>query len=245
MPGSPQAWPWKPCIKYRFLLCLEGPRTLSKLLERAVFCLFVFFKQGNEGVTSVASWRHYRNKWESLIPLRYCGFMFFQFARKAVFIFPNCPFSLLYKYLLDCHFPPCPLLENRWQTSAFFLHFMLQELIPLILCTACLHPESRERDQLLHILFNLIKRPDDEQRCAHCDACGRYLHRCVKICEFDAVLFLFFFKTNDLDGMCCLCEARGSHARWGRASTAMLGAGTRHTAMQIDFPGFSIWLSCA
>uniref|UniRef100_A0A3Q2XWF9 RAB11 binding and LisH domain, coiled-coil and HEAT repeat containing n=1 Tax=Hippocampus comes TaxID=109280 RepID=A0A3Q2XWF9_HIPCM len=38
------------------------------------------------------------------------------------------------------------------------------ELIPLILCTACLHPESRERDQLLHILFNLIKRPDDEQR---------------------------------------------------------------------------------
>ncbi len=40
-----------------------------------------------------------------------------------------------------------------------------QELIPLILCTACLHPEPKERDQLLHILFNLIKRPDDEQRC--------------------------------------------------------------------------------
>ncbi|XP_061111400.1 RAB11-binding protein RELCH homolog isoform X2 [Conger conger] len=39
-----------------------------------------------------------------------------------------------------------------------------EELIPLILCTACLHPEPRERDQLLHILFNLIKRPDDEQR---------------------------------------------------------------------------------
>ncbi|XP_069075598.1 RAB11-binding protein RELCH isoform X6 [Pleurodeles waltl] len=39
-----------------------------------------------------------------------------------------------------------------------------EELIPLILCTACLHPESKERDQLLHILFNLIKRPDDEQR---------------------------------------------------------------------------------
>uniref|UniRef100_A0A8C5AE23 RAB11 binding and LisH domain, coiled-coil and HEAT repeat containing n=1 Tax=Gadus morhua TaxID=8049 RepID=A0A8C5AE23_GADMO len=39
-----------------------------------------------------------------------------------------------------------------------------EELIPLILCTACLHPEARERDQLLHILFNLIKRPDDEQR---------------------------------------------------------------------------------
>ncbi|KAJ1202575.1 hypothetical protein NDU88_006372 [Pleurodeles waltl] len=39
-----------------------------------------------------------------------------------------------------------------------------EELIPLILCTACLHPESKERDQLLHILFNLIKRPDNEQR---------------------------------------------------------------------------------
>uniref|UniRef100_A0A8C5FFT7 RAB11 binding and LisH domain, coiled-coil and HEAT repeat containing n=1 Tax=Gadus morhua TaxID=8049 RepID=A0A8C5FFT7_GADMO len=41
---------------------------------------------------------------------------------------------------------------------------IVHELIPLILCTACLHPEARERDQLLHILFNLIKRPDDEQR---------------------------------------------------------------------------------
>ncbi|KAM8967844.1 RAB11-binding protein RELCH isoform 2-T2 [Pelodytes ibericus] len=39
-----------------------------------------------------------------------------------------------------------------------------EELIPLILCTACLHPEPKERDQLLHIMFNLIKRPDDEQR---------------------------------------------------------------------------------
>uniref|UniRef100_A0A3B3S1I6 RAB11 binding and LisH domain, coiled-coil and HEAT repeat containing n=1 Tax=Paramormyrops kingsleyae TaxID=1676925 RepID=A0A3B3S1I6_9TELE len=42
--------------------------------------------------------------------------------------------------------------------------FLTLELIPLILCTACLHPEPKERDQLLHILFNLIKRPDDEQR---------------------------------------------------------------------------------
>ncbi|TNN86572.1 LisH domain and HEAT repeat-containing protein KIAA1468 [Liparis tanakae] len=39
-----------------------------------------------------------------------------------------------------------------------------EELIPLILCTACLHPEPKERDKLLHILFNLIKRPDDDQR---------------------------------------------------------------------------------
>ncbi|OWF38039.1 hypothetical protein KP79_PYT14357 [Mizuhopecten yessoensis] len=39
-----------------------------------------------------------------------------------------------------------------------------EELIPLILCTAMLHPDQKERDQLLNILFNLIKKPDDEQR---------------------------------------------------------------------------------
>jgi hypothetical protein len=39
-----------------------------------------------------------------------------------------------------------------------------EELIPLILCTATLHPDSTERDNLLNILFNLIKRPDIEQR---------------------------------------------------------------------------------
>ena len=39
-----------------------------------------------------------------------------------------------------------------------------QELIPLILCAATLHPDSTQRDQLLNILFNLIKRPDKEQR---------------------------------------------------------------------------------
>ncbi|XP_032813665.2 RAB11-binding protein RELCH homolog isoform X3 [Petromyzon marinus] len=39
-----------------------------------------------------------------------------------------------------------------------------EELIPLILCTAFLHPDHKERDRLLHILFNLIKRPDEQQR---------------------------------------------------------------------------------
>ncbi|CAH1269897.1 KIAA1468 [Branchiostoma lanceolatum] len=39
-----------------------------------------------------------------------------------------------------------------------------EELIPLILCTVALHPDAKERDKLLHILFNLIKRPDEEQR---------------------------------------------------------------------------------
>lgn len=59
-------------------------------------------------------------------------------------------------------------LQKDFQADASFLcvpaSFLRQELIPLILCTACLHPEPKERDQLLHILFNLIKRPDDDQR---------------------------------------------------------------------------------
>lgn len=44
------------------------------------------------------------------------------------------------------------------------LHFFFQELIPVILCTAIHHPEAKERDNLLHMLFNLIKRPDEDQR---------------------------------------------------------------------------------
>ncbi|XP_075682839.1 RAB11-binding protein RELCH isoform X2 [Rhinoderma darwinii] len=58
------------------------------------------------------------------------------------------------------HIVPNVLLAKR---EKMVMH-LCQELIPLILCTACLHPEPKERDQLLHILFNLIKRPDDEQR---------------------------------------------------------------------------------
>ncbi|XP_057680079.1 RAB11-binding protein RELCH homolog isoform X2 [Corythoichthys intestinalis] len=58
------------------------------------------------------------------------------------------------------HIVPNVLLAKRERMVAH----LCQELIPLILCTACLHPKSKERDDLLHILFNLIKRPDDEQR---------------------------------------------------------------------------------
>ncbi|XP_071495307.1 RAB11-binding protein RELCH homolog [Diadema antillarum] len=39
-----------------------------------------------------------------------------------------------------------------------------EELVPLILCAASSHPEARERDQLLNLLFNLIKKPDEDQR---------------------------------------------------------------------------------
>ena len=38
------------------------------------------------------------------------------------------------------------------------------ELIPLLIATIQVHPEAKVRDQFLNILFNLIKRPDEEQR---------------------------------------------------------------------------------
>ena len=67
--------------------------------------------------------------------------------------FPTCPCSLFFSRGSSLDASSVCVSFSHWQ-----------ELIPLILCTACLHPEPKERDQLLHILFNLIKRPDDEQR---------------------------------------------------------------------------------
>lgn len=40
----------------------------------------------------------------------------------------------------------------------------LQELLPLIMCAIERHPDSSTRDSLTHTLFNLIKRPDEQQR---------------------------------------------------------------------------------
>ncbi|KAG5527992.1 hypothetical protein RHGRI_028804 [Rhododendron griersonianum] len=39
-----------------------------------------------------------------------------------------------------------------------------EELLPLIMCAIERHPESSTRDSLTHTLFNLIKRPDEQQR---------------------------------------------------------------------------------
>jgi hypothetical protein len=41
-----------------------------------------------------------------------------------------------------------------------------EELIPLLLVTIRLHWDAATRDRLLHVLFNLIKRPDVDQRVA-------------------------------------------------------------------------------
>ncbi|XP_028785524.1 RAB11-binding protein RELCH isoform X2 [Neltuma alba] len=46
-----------------------------------------------------------------------------------------------------------------------------EELLPLIMCAIERHPDSGTRDSLTHTLFNLIKRPDEQQRQIIMDAC--------------------------------------------------------------------------
>ncbi|BBM96804.1 hypothetical protein Mp_1g00840 [Marchantia polymorpha subsp. ruderalis] len=46
-----------------------------------------------------------------------------------------------------------------------------EELLPLIMCAIERHPEHTVRDSLTHTLFNLIKRPDEQQRRVIMDAC--------------------------------------------------------------------------
>ncbi|KAM1601266.1 hypothetical protein ACFX1X_025826 [Malus domestica] len=46
-----------------------------------------------------------------------------------------------------------------------------EELLPLIMCVIERHPDSSTWDSLTHTLFNLIKRPDEQQRRIIMDAC--------------------------------------------------------------------------
>ncbi|XP_027358222.1 RAB11-binding protein RELCH homolog isoform X2 [Abrus precatorius] len=46
-----------------------------------------------------------------------------------------------------------------------------EELLPILMCAIEHHPDSRTRDSLTHTLFNLIKRPDEQQRRIIMDAC--------------------------------------------------------------------------
>ncbi|GAV85558.1 hypothetical protein CFOL_v3_28994 [Cephalotus follicularis] len=46
-----------------------------------------------------------------------------------------------------------------------------EELLPLMMCAIDRHPDSITRDSLTHTLFNLIKRPDEQQRRIIMDAC--------------------------------------------------------------------------
>ncbi|KAJ9173040.1 hypothetical protein P3X46_016216 [Hevea brasiliensis] len=46
-----------------------------------------------------------------------------------------------------------------------------EELLPLMMCAIERHPDGTTRDSLTHTLFNLIKRPDEQQRQIIMDAC--------------------------------------------------------------------------
>lgn len=46
-----------------------------------------------------------------------------------------------------------------------------EELLPLISCAIEKHPDCSVRDSLTHLLFNLIKKPDEQQRRIIMDAC--------------------------------------------------------------------------
>lgn len=52
---------------------------------------------------------------------------------------------------------------------------------------------------------------------------------------FSYVSVCLFPKTNDLDGVCCVCEARGSHTCRGWTTSSMLGTGTVHTPQVASF----------
>lgn len=125
---------------------------------------------GSTGWENEVSWNL-----SNFINLLHCDLhLLYQPARKYTFCFLlNINKIKISSFVYWCLFHiKCPLKntlgKKEYSVMRFYFDFstfvFLQELIPLILCTACLHPEPKERDQLLHILFNLIKRPDDEQR---------------------------------------------------------------------------------
>jgi hypothetical protein len=75
-------------------------------------------------------------------------------------------------------------------------------LIPVILTVVKHHPDPKTRDQLTHMLFNLIKKPDENQRHMIMQGCislaqsipperveGELLPQCWE----QVKLFLFYF----------------------------------------------------
>ena len=49
-----------------------------------------------------------------------------------------------------------------------------QEIVPLLLYCSILHQDHDIRDKLLHQLFNLLKKPEDQQRFVILTGCERY-----------------------------------------------------------------------
>ncbi|KAL0461994.1 UNVERIFIED_CONTAM: RAB11-binding protein RELCH [Sesamum latifolium] len=68
----------------------------------------------------------------------------------------------------------CPEKLARFGNHSYTFKCIAQnctELLPLIMCAIERHPDSATRDSLTHTLFNLIKRPDEQQRRIIMDAC--------------------------------------------------------------------------
>lgn len=75
---------------------------------------------------------------------------------------------------------PCVILNKREVCIKIFINclvafysssrtycmvlFLSQEVIPLLVALVRLHQDGKERDALMHQLFNLKKRPDEEER---------------------------------------------------------------------------------
>jgi len=87
------------------------------------------------------------------------------------------------------------LLNSAW----------LQELLPLIICSIEKHPDSDVRDSLTHTLFNLIKRPDGQQRRIIMDVC---CHKCIN-CSIIFFVFIPIFLVMWLQACVELAKSVG------------------------------------
>lgn len=65
--------------------------------------------------------------------------------------------------------------------------YVSQVLIPVLLCVIIRHGNHKERDKLLQILFNLIKRPNEMQRLVNivystcCNLIYTYMYNVIHI----------------------------------------------------------------
>jgi hypothetical protein len=96
----------------------------------------------------------------------------------------------------------------------------------LIICAIEKHPDSDVRDSLTHTLFNLIKRPDGEQRRIIMDVCS---YDCIHF-----LIILFFlgtyscFPCHVLAGLCRISKEHWWDEDRNWATSTMLGTGILH-----------------
>ena len=89
----------------------------------------------------------------------------------------------------------------------------------MLLCTVSHHPEATDRDKLLNMMFNLIKRPGTEQR--FCTVTIRLQGVDYRSC--------FVMQANDFEWMRCFCQAQWANSSGRRVAATVLGAGSYQT----------------